>query len=174
MCLVFEWLWVIIIVGYPLLIASKPLWTPVATPETHVVAPIEHAPTAFDIGFVIITTVVMLGLAVYGFIMLPKTLGKGTAKITHRTADLLVPAVTRHAPLSPKKRRQVSFRLVLYLKLGAALLGPLLVILFARDAPLTKDLSLITASLLAIAALVSVSCQYTCARLLRVPHKQIW
>lgn len=111
-----QWTWTLLLLCYPLLTADHSFLLPNTPAEPF--HPANDAVTSSPItavvaiavtAFVLVTTVIVIA-------RLPKQIGKRGAKLTHQTADTIIPIVTKHKPLPQKKRRMLSYRIILVAK----------------------------------------------------------
>jgi len=112
-----QWTWTLLLLCYPLLTANHSFLLPDVPTEpfrpTHNVvtdSPITTVVATAVTAFVLIATAIIIA-------RLPKQIGKRGAQLTHQTADAIVPIVTKHKVLPQKKRRALSYRIVLLAKL---------------------------------------------------------
>ena len=125
----FQWVWRVIIVFYSVFFLDQPSWLmPVAVPEN------QQSPTMnvdvdpqIGIAIAVVVTLIMIGATLYAIYLLPNTVGKKSAELTHRTAELVVPAITQHKKTTAKQRNWLTFRVVTVAKLLLILL-PLAII----------------------------------------------
>lgn len=117
-----QWTWTLLLLCYPLLTADHSFLLPDAPTEPF--HPTNTAVTSSPITAVlaIAVTAFILVATVIVIARLPKQIGKRGAQITHQTADSLIPIVTKHKPIPQKKRRALSYRIVLIAKVVAILL----------------------------------------------------
>lgn len=112
-----QWLWVLII-GLPPLIESDMFVSFMQPAEPAPVTPkhdVEFSPIIAIIAGAI--TLVFLVLTIIIFIKLPKTIMGTGEKIMHQSSEAIVPVITHHKKLPPKKRRQLSMRITRFLQL---------------------------------------------------------
>lgn len=114
--LILQWTWTLLLACYPLLSADHGFLLPPAPPT-----PFEPTNTAITTSP--ITAVVAIAVTAFVLVMtavvitrLPKQIGRRGAQLTHKTADKVVPIVTKHKPLPAKKRRKLSYRIILTAK----------------------------------------------------------
>jgi hypothetical protein len=117
----------------------------------------------------------VLAATAYVLIKLPTTIGKTGEKLTKGASQYLVPAISHHAKLTPKKRRQLTARVVLIVKVALCVVPVIVVALsFNVTGAISYDAALIVAALLAAVALFLLSTQLLFAKLLKVPLKDTW
>lgn len=171
--LIVQWFWIVLLLGYPLLedrpelLFPDPSITPSPAPEFGALSP-------FVTIVVGIFTIVILIVAAILIARMPKSIGEQGARVTHGAAHKLTPVVTRHAPLSPKRRRIISHRIVLAIKAGLLLL-PLGLTLFARPVqdvtmPMIWGIAIFCAS----STIVYFALQQLIARVAKVKPEKVW
>lgn len=132
-----QWTWTLLLLCYPLLTADHSFLLPstptepfhptnTAVASSPLTAVIAIAVTAF----ILVATVIVIA-------RLPRQIGKRGAQLTHQTADTLVPIITKHKPLPQKKRRALSYRIVLIAKTFAVILPVIGLFWAASPYPLT-------------------------------------
>ena len=132
-----QWTWTLLLLCYPLITADHSFLLPntpaepfhptnTAVASSPITAVLAIAVTAF----ILVATVIVIA-------RLPKQIGKRGAQITHQTADSLVPIVTKHRPIPQKKRRVLSYRIILIAKVVAILLPIAGLVWTASPYPLT-------------------------------------
>lgn len=114
--LLLQWTWTLLLLCYPLLTADHSFLLPDAPTEPF--HPTNDAVTSSPITAVIavVVTAFVLVMTVIVIARLPKQIGKRGAQITHQTADTIIPIVTKHKPLPQRKRRTLSYRIILAAK----------------------------------------------------------
>lgn len=117
-----QWTWTLLIICYPLLTAdhsfllpSQPIQPAHPSPEGLTTSPVMVVVAITVTAFVLALTIVVL-------IRLPHRIGLRGASITHKTANLMIPLVTKHKPLPKKKQRELSYQVVLVIKVLLVLL----------------------------------------------------
>lgn len=135
--LLLQWTWTLLLLCYPLLTADHSFLLP-DTP-TEPFHPANDAVTSSPItavvaiavtAFVLVTTVIVIA-------RLPKQIGKRGAQLTHQTADTIIPIVTKHKALPQKKRRVLSYRIVLIAKAAFVILPVIGLVWVVAPYPLT-------------------------------------
>jgi len=132
-----QWTWTLLLLCYPLITADHSFLLPntpaepfhptnTAVASSPITAVLAIAVTAF----ILVATVIVIA-------RLPKQIGKRGAQITHQTADSLIPIVTKHRPIPQKKRRVLSYRIILIAKVVAILLPIAGLVWTASPYPLT-------------------------------------
>lgn len=112
-----QWTWTLLILCYPLLTADhSALFPPHPVQPVHATNQVA-APSPIGILAAVIVTAFILTLTIIVLSKLPKAIGKRGAQITHRTANVVIPIMVRHKTLSKAKRKRLSYRIILVLKL---------------------------------------------------------
>lgn len=127
-----QWSWAGLILIYPILITRPDFLFPKATslpPET---IEIEPAFTPIMLVIAAVVTVVILAITAITLVRLPKTIGKRGATLTQNAARSALPVITHHRKISKKERKQLSYRVILLLKVAIVTL-PLIAIIFASS-----------------------------------------
>lgn len=120
-------------------------------------------------------TVIVIGLTLYVLIKFPVTVAKSAQKMTQNTSARIVPIVTHHAKLPEKKRRQLTARIVVYLKLTICVLPVILcACTYFFETELGYALTMIIAAVLGLGSLLLLSAQLLIARWLKVKSNTIW
>ena len=135
--LLLQWTWTLLLLCYPLLTADHSFLLPDAPAEPF--HPTNDAVTSSPItavvaiavtAFVLVTTVIVI-------VRLPKQIGKRGAQLTHQTADTIIPIVTKHKALPQKKRRALSYRIILIAKAAFVILPTIGLVWVVAPYPLT-------------------------------------
>jgi hypothetical protein len=171
-----QWLWVTLLY-FPLLLKNDAFKTMVI-PEKSIqtTAPLIQFTMPPLIALIVggIITLFVIGATIYVLARTPIAIARGGKKITHTPADALVPIITHRKKVSAKKRRQLTSKLIVGIKLLLVIL-PLLVsfgaYLFATPIPYT--VICVVAGFLACGSLVWFGAQYAAARLLHIDTKQL-
>ena len=89
-------------------------------------------PEIFSGLFVVIAVVLVVGVIVAAVVAISRTpaaVGKTGAKLTHSAARVVLPVITHHQKITPKKRRLLTARIVFDVKLTLVVLPLLLAFL---------------------------------------------
>lgn len=172
-----QWLWLILL-SLPLLEQSGliELLLP-AQPAPDPVQPAEISEPSFLIMFIAIAiSTAILVLTAYIVAKLPATIGKTGSKITHKSAELSIPIITRHQPIPPKKKRMLTAQLVTVFKALLTIL-PLISMFLVRNLdtlPVEFSVTVTIAAVLAVLAACLFALQYLLVRLLHVKPSEAW
>lgn len=173
--LIVQWLWSAIIF-LPLLLRSdvKKFFLPDQTVHhTQSVASLGGPAILWTI-IGIVVTVVVVGISAVVLVRLPFKIAQSGEKITHQTADAVLPVITHHQQLAPARRKRLTAQLIKYIKFAACLLPMLLLAgIFFVDSPLPRDIVVIVGCILTIGSLVWFSLEYLLARWLKVPAERV-
>lgn len=167
-----QWLWTVIVVGYPLLGADISWLVPKsAGPAPAPVAISMPEPILFIfVGIVVVTSI---AITIYALVMLPKNIAKSGSKASSKTVEALIPIITKNKTLPKKKRRLLSARIKLYFKLFAIVL-PLALVLFFNNSTLGNDVVRIVSITLADLSAVNFIVQYATAKLTKKDFSLLW
>lgn len=164
-----QWFWALIILGYPLFLqlsTSRP-----DTSSAPQMPTLElNLPTEVSIGITIIITVIMVVVAIISLILMPKALSSTTKKVTLTATDALIPVVTQHKKVSAKRRRILTYKMRLGLKVALWLIPFLAIYLAPRHTPLAFEIVTVIAWFLAGVTLLNFCLQYMLAYVLRIPR----
>lgn len=126
----FQWLWVLALGLPPLIDAGffDSFISPTKAPEPTVQPTLDSPPLAVTIAAGV-TTILFLIITVIVLIKLPKAVSKTGEAIVHQTANAIVPVISHNKKIAATKKRVLTQRVVLLLRLTLVLL-PLLLALF--------------------------------------------
>jgi hypothetical protein len=123
----------------------------------------------------VVATAIIIGLTLYVLIKFPVTVAKSAQKMTQNASARIVPIVTRHAKLPEKKRRRLTARIVVYLKLIVCVLPVILcTCTYFFETKLGYGITMVIAAVLGLGSLLLLSAQLLIARLLKVKSNAIW
>lgn len=169
-----QWTWTLLLLCYPLLMADHSFLLPDAPAEPF--HPTNDAVTSSPItavvaiavtAFVLVTTVIVIA-------RLPKQIGKRGAKLTHQTADTIIPIVTKHKPLPQKKRRVLSYRIILVAKIVFIAL-PVIGLIWVRPPyPLTSAVVWAIGLYCASWSIVYFAVQQAIGFFAKIDTRQLW
>lgn len=169
-----QWTWTLLLLCYPLITADHSFFLPdtptepfhptnTAVTSSPITAVIAIAVTAF----ILVATVIVIA-------RLPKQIGKRGAQITHQTADSLIPIVTKHKPLPQKKRRALSYRIILIAKATAILLPIVGLIWTESPYPLTDAIVWTIGIYCAAWSVAYFAVQQVIGLLGKIDTRQLW
>ncbi len=174
--LLIQWMWTLIIVGYPLLSREASFFY--LSPEVR--QPAESSPIEFGIFTPVITiimlviTALILVMATYAVIRLPKTVGKTGARISHQTARVVAPRLPHKKRVTKKAQIKLSYRIVQILKLSAIIL-PLVLLLFTPGGTqLTPELTMFVGGILALFSACYFGIQAIVVDVFGIPKDNVW
>lgn len=148
-----------------------PTGTPVPAQEVVASGP----PSLFLLIIGLATTAIVIGLTLYILVKFPVTVAKSAQKMTQNASARIVPIVTHRAKLPEKKRRQLTARIVVYLKLTICVLPVILcACTYFFETELEYALTMIIAAVLGLGSLLLLSAQLLIARWLKVKSSTIW
>lgn len=169
-----QWTWTLLLLCYPFLMADHSFLLPDAPAEPF--HPTNDAVTSSPItavvaiavtAFVLVTTVIVIA-------RLPKQIGKRGAKLTHQTADTIIPIVTKHKPLPQKKRRVLSYRIILVAKIVFIILPVIGLIWVRPPSPLTNAVVWAIGLYCASWSIVYFAAQQAIGFFAKIDTRQLW
>lgn len=132
-------------------------------------------PSLLLLAIALAVTAIIIGLTLYALIKFPVTVAKSAQKITQNTSARIVPIVTRHVKLPEKKRRRLTARIIVYLKLIICVLPVILcACTYFFETELEYGITMIIAAVLGLGSLLLLSAQLLIARWLKVKSNAIW
>lgn len=174
MSILFQWLWAIVIIANPILSSDFSFFIPSTPVPPEPTPPISTAPSPIVIIVVIALTVVVFAATLYILWRLPKSLGLGVGKATKKTADALTPLLPHHHPITKKRRRVLSRRIVLVIK-WTIIVIPLLTLFASHDiGPMTKTVILWVGIFGATCSTIYIGIQLLLARMWNLPREDVW
>ncbi len=170
-----QWAWSFLIATYPLLVSKPAFLFPddVVVRPSHVVEsnPLWTPIMVFAAG---ITTVIIIVITVIVILRAPKSIGKQAAHMTHSAANVIVPAFVGNEKISTKKRKKLSYQIIIVLKLTVILI-PLIVLFFAGSIEQVPDQVVwVAAFFCAGCSLIYFAIQAFIAKLARIDTCMIW
>lgn len=171
--IIFQWLWSFLILVYPVLIAQPDFLFPADQP-TFVQDNTAVAASPLVVAIALAATVVIMAITAVVLFRLPKTIGKKGAHITKSAASTVIPVVTHHKKLSKKKRIQLSYQIILGIKL-LLIVAPLFALPFAQ--PIEQIGTEVIWAMALFCATCSTSyflLQQIIARVTRVDTEKLW
>ncbi|MNH58576.1 hypothetical protein D3C85_1114510 [compost metagenome] len=152
-------------------ILQGPKNTPAPIQETTTSGP----PSLLLLIIALVATAIVIGLTLYVLIKFPVTVAKSAQKMTQNASARIVPIVTHHAKLPEKKRRRLTARIVVYLKLTICVLPVILcACTYFFETELGYGITMIIAAVLGLGSLLLLSAQLLIARWLKVKSSAIW
>lgn len=170
-----QWLWAAL-PYLPQLISLSTKLQP-STEQPHVVARTAAAgpPSVLVIVLASIVVTIILVVTIYALVKLPSAIGKTGEKITKGASNYLIPVVSHHVKLTPKKRRALTTRVIIDIKLAICILPVVVVALgFAVSFSISYNITMLVAALFAMISLVLLSAQIGLAKWLHVPLDKAW
>lgn len=170
--LVFEWMWVFGLLLYPAAEYFKFLVPAKAPTSNHEPLFVIDGTVAMIVGGII--TVLCLGMVMYAFFAVPRSVAKTGARVTRITANSVMPTITRHHPVTKKVKKRLTFIVITYIKATVITL-PLLVSLFIQGYPsLPGQIISIVAAFFAIWALINFAVQLAVTKIAKLDTNQVW
>lgn len=155
---------------------TEMLRTPMDTPAEPVQTVATSGPPSVMLVIIAgIVTAVVIAATLYALIKLPAAVAKSGQKITQTTSAKIIPIVTHHAKLTPKKRRRLTARVIADLKLAICIIPIILsACAYSLSTNLDYDIIMIVAAVLGIGSLLLLSAQLLCAKWLKAEAEAIW
>lgn len=123
----------------------------------------------------VVATTIIIGLTLYVLIKFPVTVAKSAQKMTQNASARIVPIVTHHARLPEKKRRRLTARIVVYLKLIICVLPVILcACTYFFETELGYGITMAIAAVLGLGSFLLLTAQLLIARWLKVKSSAIW
>lgn len=170
-----QWTWAILPYIPGIVRLTEILQGPTNTPEPVQEVMASGPPSLTLFIFSIAATVIIIGLTLYVLIKFPVTVAKSGQKITQNTSAHIVPIITHHAKLTPKKRQRLTARVIAYLKLTLCVIPIVLSgCAFFVKTDLAYEIIMIIAAALGIVTLTLLGVQLLCAKWLQVKSDAIW
>ncbi len=176
-------LWVLMLLPYgPSLLESDAYKTFVTHSDSQPIPapqPVALPPAGQGIVFVaaILLVIGVIAVTVMSFRRAPRMIGHVGQQLTRRTAEMIVPMITHHHKIPAKKRRLLTARIIIYIKLLIVIV-PVLVVLFAPMPPLppqlTRELLQFIAGLIAGWAILLFGSQLMLSKAFHIPPEQLW
>lgn len=130
--MIVQWLWVLVILGYPLLLHNDFSFLLPRPSAASPPAPIDYGWfTPYATIIVIAVTVLTLCATLYVLVRMPYTVGRRSSGVVRKTAEVLIPVIT-HRPLTKKQRYRLTYRVTWWVKI-LLVLSPLLLLVFASS-----------------------------------------
>lgn len=135
--LLIQWVWTVLVLAYPYIMSGafeNWLNSLQARQSTHIPA---ANPTDFGVAAPLVTvvvvavTILIVVFSIVALARLPKNISKTGVKITHSTANAIIPAIAQSQELPKSKRRKLSLQLVATTKFILTILA-LALLLFAQ------------------------------------------
>ena len=122
-----------------------------------------------------IMTAAVIGATIYALIKIPTGVGKVGAKMTRSASSKIVPLVVRSKPITKKKRRQLTARIVIDIKLALCVLPICVTALsFLVETDLYYDITMLVAAVLGVMTIIVLCIQTALIKLLHVPSEKAW
>jgi hypothetical protein len=169
------WLWSVL-PYLPKLISLATKLQPVAEQPRVVHATNIQLPTVPSVIIMSVVVIAILAITAYVLVKLPVTIGRTGKKLTKGASEYLVPVISHHAKLTPKKRQRLAVRVSIDLKLALCTLPVVVAALsVTTTAPsISYDLVMLVAAVLALVSLMLFMVQLALAKMLHVPLQDLW
>lgn len=175
--LCFQWLWSGVAI-VPALLKDPairdfiiPKQNPIITPQV----PSDDGLSPLMLVIAIAITIFVIVVSAVILIRLPVAIAKTGKKTVSSAAEAIIPVITHHQKIPPKKKKILTFELVKLIKLTLCVL-PIIFLLISTqltNSQLPDDLLVFICSALTIASLAWFSLEYIFARVLKVPTERL-
>ena len=172
--LLVEWLWAVIIIGYPLFSSDFSFFVPPAPPPATTPEFTYGSFQPFVTFVAIATSILVLTLAVITIVQLPKTIAKQGKKTTQGIAKKVIPHVTPKREQTTKRIIVLTTRLAYALKCGAIAIPLVALAVVPNTTSLSTELTVIVGGFFAVITAASFALQSLIAYALRLPQKYLW
>ena len=170
-----QWLWAGIIF-VPLLLENdtvRNLFLPAENTTPPPASSLEP-PSLIMMIVAIIVTVIVIGIAAVVLVRLPISIAKAGQKTVQATAQVILPVVTHHQKLPPKKKRLLTFRLIKIIKFSFCILPILLMnIVYFVDNEIEDGIVIFVAAIFGAGSLFWFAFEYLSAQWLKIPQEKI-
>jgi len=176
--LIFQWLWAGVIF-LPSLFENETIQN-LFLPQEPSAKPVPQDVPSGDISIValvlgVTVTVVVLVITVIILLRLPKAVASVGKKTTTTVAHVVIPTISHHKKLTPKKEKLLTAQLVRIIKFVAALLPMgLLAFIYAVDTELSTNVVLLVGAVLAMVSFVWFSLEYAMAHAFGIQLEDIF
>lgn len=169
----FQWSWSALVLSYPLIVARPEFLFPKDQPLAATITT-DTSLSPLMIVIALAVTAAVLAIATIVLIRLPKTIGQQAAKLTHSTAQSVVPIIAHRKKISKKKMARLSYRVILIIKLFLVIL-PLLALIFAQPIEhISIEVIWAMAAFCAILSLAYFLMQLGITQLARIDTELVW
>lgn len=166
---VVQWMWALALLAYPFFSSDIGKFFVPAKPEHLPPAPAPiQLPTVVETSIMLGVVLVAIALSIFAIIWVPREVNRGAKQSSQKAAEALVPIISKHQPLSPRAKRQLTQKTIRWIKTGAIMLPFLLLFLtpFSSES-LDIKISIIFGALLLAGTLLWTGLAILCYRLSR-------
>lgn len=172
--LLIEWAWVALVFVYPLAEKGKLSWFMPSTPVTPA-PPVTPIPiTPFTIAIMGVIVMLCLVATIYALIKLPGSIGRTGARVTHKSAEIVIPELTSHKKLTGSRLRRLSFRLIVAIKAILIILPLALTLFLPSLSALPQNVIWIILAFLAFWPVLYFGLQTLFTSLLKLDPMLVW
>lgn len=170
-----QWLWSLLPFLPGIIRFTEALQTPTDAAPDPITPIVTSPPSPLMTIFGVIVVVVVIGIVIYLLVKTPTAIGKTGQKLTTGTSNYIVPVVSQHQKLTPKKRRQLTARVITSVKIALTILPIILAActhFIATD--LSLDIIILAAGILCVGSLMTLGLQLLLVKALRVTPEKVW
>ncbi len=172
--LLIEWAWVALVFVYPLAEKGKLSWFMPNTPAIPVPPPAPIAITPFTIVLMGLVVSLCIAATIYALIKLPGSIGRTGARVTHISAEAVIPRLTGHKKLTRSRLRRLSFRLIVAVKVVLITLPLVLTLFLPEVSALPQNVIWVILVFLAFWPLLYFGLQAFLTNLLKLDPALVW
>lgn len=169
---IFQWLWTTVVVAYPILSSDLSFVMPTPGQPAEPGPPAHASPLMF--GVAITLTILVFAFVGYTLWKLPKTIGLGGAKVTHKVAETIIPVVSRHKRVPKRKRLQLTGRIRLAIK-ALIVIIPYISLVFASHIDnLSPAVIWVAGTFCMVMSILYFGVQILISKIGKLPLEEIW
>ena len=175
--LLVQWVWTILAVGLSFF-TSDTMQNVFLPPKNAQASPQPQGfdlPTGIEIIIAIAAVIFALGVIVYAIVSVPRAIGRGGQRVTHKSAKAALPHITHHRPLSKKRKRRLLEQITWTIKAILAIL-PFVLLAIPPSPEIGLDHNVVVAAglLLFAVTVVMFVIQFVLAKVWKIPSGQVW
>lgn len=169
-----QWLWALIIIGYPMFASGDSWWLPGPKPTPITSQTTSSEPSIVMVVFAVIVVILTLTMTIYALVMLPRGIGKAGAAVTHKAANMMVPHVLHRKKLPESKRQLFTYQVVIWLKIFIMTLPILVLFILPIQTTLEPSIARLVGFFLFCWTLLYFSLQVFLTGILGVAKPKVW
>ena len=132
------------------------------------------AMTPFTVGLMGVIVALCIAATIYALIKLPGSVGRTGARVTHMSAEAVIPALTGHKKIARSRMKRISFRLIVAIKAILIVLPFALTLFLPATSVLPQNIIWIILAFLATWPLFYFGLQALLTSLLRLDTALVW
>lgn len=151
---------------------------PTPDDRTTYVVPSIAIPSQFEVGILVVVTIVMVLVTLYALAKIPMSVAKTGGKFVHKTTDALAPIVikTQHKQDTQRNRMKVAPKVLIFIKLLLIAIPVVLAVLseLFGSLPIDHSIAVVVSCGMGGVSVLFFTIQYLLAATLRVPPLRLW